>query len=1700
MPFFGNKNPKTAATAIATFVEIIQKYGVKKLEYLKPWLPEIEKIASNSNVAAIKTECLNFLKEAYLFLGPDLIKLYTGKLKKQQQDELEKYFLEIPFTEPKKPIIIEIEEEKNDGKNYNSKGFNDKGGFDVYDISDPVEIFSKFNENWMNKVLAFEKWNEKKDALEEFLRENASVIKISPSQNHNISTIQTMLKRLLMDSNVQVTTSAIKIIGFLCKGLRKSFYGQAKALFPFLLERLKEKKGSLLDETQKSLENMLFCLGLEEVFDVVKENLEGKNVQMKLNSLIWVEKSLLRSESLSSLKNIMPTFKKLLDDGSNEVRTQMITVLGRMMNKISNEKKDFILSEIPSGKLSKFEDALKKATNNEQPSKSLSKDMSSKVLKEVAKDLPSKEKETIDNKKSGVKEKSSNSANNSMKKDASVAVLPKKNQFLLEENVYEEINNIPEEDAERILKEKGLKDEVLKGLSHQDWKEKQKSIAHFYTSESLESLSNNMEEILVLLRMKLKNFKESNINISKELFIFLTNEEVLKKFDNKCFNIISPLIIDRANDSKFSEQITQILCKSSEKVPLKWIIPNLILNVTTKASNNIKTLQEIIEQIDKVIQYVSNPKENPLKDLVGFLKPHLSTTNLGLKNSLGKILQTLVDLHGKKLIVGVFGEIPANLLKLLKFEENEETKSEEIKEEEKTPVNKKSKNPKNKIENQKPGSSKEKDVKQPPPKTLTKNPSSLNTKKNTESKANLNEKSQEKTPAKAANTTPDLPKVLTKLKHKEWNIRKEGLEELDKMDVGLITKQQTLFVDLINTLKTRLTDPNKPLARQFVIFTGNFIKNFDKDLLKPHYKQLIMGLLANLSDKNATVRTEIITTLKVFLNVLGSDIIINLIAQYYLSNDSPEIKSELLHFITETELNSEKIDYKSLINPVLSCLLDKNKEIRLQSETLLRKLIDKIGQNPFVQPIRDLKPAMRSQVENIFGKIVSGGRVETTDLTDTKSFDENKSKISQKSITINQASLLNSANHPSNNANNKSAGEQEENEELAAINNDSNLEIILKNGCFTKEISSLQEDKKARLSRFDIENLKQTSTSKKLSIKEETMFCYLNAKQCLESHKKCPLQKLLSSQNDSDYFIFEEYFVNEANDISNLLKTEFYQKLYQDCDHLGNLKFLYEFFSYILSEEKCIELQSIDELSDLFIQYLSYFLLKSCEKTEEAVVLALETTISLMKIVRFNCNQISSLETLFLIYCVKIFIEKGLDLNPLIQKIFKNFFLSLICNCKDLKTIQILFIMIFLNSDPESYNLRYRVLKYLSEFLLDSTEPEIEILSNLPEIYSDKDILAKFLAKFSEEDILKRTILSKNQLNFGRKLAYSDQKNQELDKMINETKNSIIRRQTYSSSLSLFKKMENEVNNNPTISNSNLPKNEKIMDSITEDILKNPIVNQQITSEVFLADLKLLEDGNAAQKIDALMFLNDLATSGLPEHSLLFQKHSEQILISFLYVFKHAFALNTRLPPESERNPLQFLQYFLNMLQKFISSGLFLRYIEKVTIVQEFIEELCVKMLWEEGFLSRDAGVNSGIMLLKLINLIVLRCLECGDQKTIIICLLKLMYKFRKLNSTAYIKLQGLIAKCLLKLCKFMGNMKENHQIEGIHLFLQCFYDYVKEFYKTNNDDDVGIATIKCLLYEICKAYGDEVWNSYKKVQMISDKNDKILEKYFNEI
>jgi hypothetical protein len=109
--------------------------------------------------------------------------------------------------------------------------------------STPVDVLPHYDSRWVDTVLAVEKWQEKKEHLEDFIKKT-NVRNIVPRENsHYIG----LLKRLFQDNNINLLQCGFKIVKNLCRGLKRTFSLSCKAILPYIYLRLKDNKVLIVD-------------------------------------------------------------------------------------------------------------------------------------------------------------------------------------------------------------------------------------------------------------------------------------------------------------------------------------------------------------------------------------------------------------------------------------------------------------------------------------------------------------------------------------------------------------------------------------------------------------------------------------------------------------------------------------------------------------------------------------------------------------------------------------------------------------------------------------------------------------------------------------------------------------------------------------------------------------------------------------------------------------------------------------------------------------------------------------------------------------------------------------------------------------------------------------------------------------------------------------------------------------------------------------------------------------------------------------------------------------------------------------------------------------------------------------------------------------------------------------------------------------
>ncbi|CAK90740.1 unnamed protein product (macronuclear) [Paramecium tetraurelia] len=315
-----HKNPKIVQATISLLLELLQQYGVKKLDNLKPFFPILSKL-TEAQQTTIKVDAISFYKEVTRWFGKNIEAFFSGLNEKLQQ-ELKK----IAET------ITEVQKAPSQDGDFET------GNQQLYDLAEAVEVFPKFTDSWCEKVFQLEKWQEKKEQLEN-LQKACSVTKMIPSPN--VYSIVQLLKKLINEQNIAICIMSIKIAGLLANGLRKNFGQYVKILIQPLFARLKDKKQSIVDDTIISLKKFFHCCTLDDLFEEIKALLDDKASSPKLNAFLLVEYCLdeITKDKLVKLhciKQLVPICKKLSDDGNAEVRSKAIMLLAKVSVQLYN--------------------------------------------------------------------------------------------------------------------------------------------------------------------------------------------------------------------------------------------------------------------------------------------------------------------------------------------------------------------------------------------------------------------------------------------------------------------------------------------------------------------------------------------------------------------------------------------------------------------------------------------------------------------------------------------------------------------------------------------------------------------------------------------------------------------------------------------------------------------------------------------------------------------------------------------------------------------------------------------------------------------------------------------------------------------------------------------------------------------------------------------------------------------------------------------------------------------------------------------------------------------------------------------------------------------------------------------------------------------------------------------------------------------
>lgn len=235
--------------------------------------------------------------------------------------------------------------------------------------------------------------------------------------------------------------------------------------------------------------------------------------------------------------------------------------------------------------------------------------------------------------------------------------------------------------------------------------------------------------------------------------------------------------------------------------------------------------------------------------------------------------------------------------------------------------------------------------------------------------------------------------------------------------------------------------------------------------------------------------------------------------------------------------------------------------------------------------------------------------------------------------------------------------------------------------------------------------------------------------------------------------------------------------------------------------------------SDLLINYLVHKAYEGLETNEETLAQSLHLISEVIKCVRKAYKHLENNESLLILSLIKILLDKDLDEQPLLIKEFNELTQLTIINSEKIEKVIENWINEFLNTDFTKLRNKYKIIKFVVENLVTHTNVIPKIICQIPELLAFRKLILIFINNFSEDKIIKAGF-SEFQLNFMRRKPGETFENQKIDNWINASKESLRKSVAY-----------------------------KRPQMTTEELLKNPVLNQNVSAELFLADLKLLQNG-----------------------------------------------------------------------------------------------------------------------------------------------------------------------------------------------------------------------------------------------------------------
>ena len=506
---------------------------------------------------------------------------------------------------------------------------------------------------------------------------------------------------------------------------------------------------------------------------------------------------------------------------------------------------------------------------------------------------------------------------------------------------YPKQSNRTEEDLEytsRISELYTNYSELLSYCDNPKWDEKKKGFTLLNTfiqeNKSLFVSSKvNQETIFNYIRIKLNNFKETNINLIKEAYLcFLSlfqipiQQQYLNTFLKSCYEKIS--------DQKLKETFISLLTTSIDNYSLNNVLTQLLTLINNNKKAKIHVLKEYALFFEKVIEdYYSTINTIDIKPLLIFAvnlanntNPQARSASICLICSLYKYIGDDIKLFLKDIKESTLKIIEQEMLKVTVITHKQQQQQQ------------------------------------------------LPTKQSKSELSVINKQSNKELITRCDISKQITPQLIEEINNGKWNDKKEAIEIIHKILLNANNKiLPNGLKELFSLIRNKLNDGNKNIVRLIIQLLTQLIEALGHGL-KQYTKLLAIPLVSNLADKQSLLRDDCINCIDKWITCYNYESIACCFGQV-IKNENFELRSEVLKLLLkykdkykEQGFNSAMF-FKEISMPFLLCLQDKSNTIRSQTEELIIISLQHIQIKHYFNQVSEFKPAIANTLTTILKRL-----------------------------------------------------------------------------------------------------------------------------------------------------------------------------------------------------------------------------------------------------------------------------------------------------------------------------------------------------------------------------------------------------------------------------------------------------------------------------------------------------------------------------------------------------------------------------------------------------------------------------------------------------------------------------------------------------------------------------------------------------------